>query len=182
MINLYSELISTIRQVDPDHMLILEGGTFSSDFSMFSTPLSQNEMYGFHMYSWFVDNRQKKLDDIKKVSIATQVPLWAGEFGDNTYDIIASTVALYEDPSNDVEGGWSFWTWKKVPYRYPALVPIKVPADWQGVINWVDSPTKNPQPSPSSAINGMNEFVQAVQLQNTQIDPKMLQALRGNWH
>jgi endoglucanase len=182
LVNLYEALITAIRAVDPYHMLILEGSSFSSDFSMFSGPLSQNEMYGFHMYSWFGDNRQKKLDDLKKVSLADNVPLWAGEFGDNTYDIIASTVALYEDPGNLVTGGWSFWTWKKVPYKYPALIAITVPPNWQAIINWVNSPSKYPQPSALKASSGIQEFLQSVQLQNTTMDPKMAAALTSNWH
>ncbi len=182
LIDFYESLIAAIRGVDPAHMLILEGGGFSGDFSMFSGPLSQNEMYGFHMYNWFGDNRQTKLDALKRVSLAQQVPLWAGEFGDNTYAMIASTVALYEAPANGVSAGWSFWTWKKVPSKYPALVAVQVPPDWQAVINWVDSPGKNPQPSAATAQRAMDEFVQAVQLQNARLDPAMNQALTNVWH
>ena len=181
LINLDEQIISAICHVDPYHLIVLEGGAFSSDFSMYSGPLSMNEMYGFHMYTWFGDNRQKKLDQVKAVSTSQNIPLWAGEFGDNTYNMISSTVDMYEDPTNDVTAGWSFWTWKKVPSKYPALDAISVPPGWQAVINWVDAPSKNPQPTAQQALDAMNAFVNAVQLQNTQLDPRMVDALTNNW-
>jgi len=138
-------------------------------------------MYGFHMYNWFGDNRQKKLDGYKGVSQSQSVPLWAGEFGDNTYDMIASTVAMYEDPANAVNGGWSFWTWKKVPGKYPALVAITVPPRWQALFDWINNPKKNPQPTPADVQAGMQDFLQAVRYGNAAVDPQMLQALTSGW-
>ena len=130
LVGLYQWLVPAIRQVDPYHMLIIERTAFSGKFSMFSGPLSPNQAYGFHMYSWFGDNRQKKLDEYREVSRLHGVPLWAGEFGDNTYKVIAPTVAMYEDPANGVNGGWAFWTWKKAAGKWPALVVINVPPHW----------------------------------------------------
>jgi endoglucanase len=179
LILLYQQIIPAIRQVDPYHLLILEGTAFSGSFDAFTGPLSENEMYGFHMYTWFGDNRQKKLDQLQKISRAQNVPLWTGEFGDNSYDMIGSTVAMYEDPANGVTAGWSFWTWKKVPGKYPALATITVPEAWQAVLNWISNPKKSPQPTQVEAQVGMEEFIQAVQLRNTPIDLQMAQALTG---
>jgi hypothetical protein len=109
------------------------------------------------------------------------VPLWAGEFGDNTYEMIASTVAMYEDPANAVAGGWSFWTWKKVSGKWPALVGITVPARWQAIFDWINDPRKNPQPTAADALKGMDEFIEAVKYKNTNADEKMMEALKGGW-
>jgi len=139
-------------------------------------------MYGFHMYNWLGDNRQKKLNEFKQVSQSQRIPLWAGEFGDNTYAMIGSTVNLFEDPANGVNAGWSFWTWKKVPGKYPALAAISIPDRWQAIFNWINNPKKYPPPAAADALAGMNDFIQAVRLSNTPIDPQMLQALTGGWH
>ncbi len=163
LILFYQQIIPAIRQADQYHLLVLEGTAFSGNFDAFTGPLSENEMYGFHMYTWLGDNRQKKLNQLQKISRAQNVPLWAGEFGDNTYDMIGSTVAMYEDPANGITAGWSFWTWKKVPGKYPALATITVPGEWQAVFNWISNPKKNPQPSLAEAQAGMDEFVQAIQ-------------------
>ncbi len=181
LVGFYQWVVPAIRKVDPYHMLILEGTAFSGDFSMFSGPLSQNQVYGFHMYSWFGDNRQKKLDEYREISRSHRVPLWVGEFGDNTYEMIASTVAMYEDPASAVAGGWSFWTWKKVPGKWPALAAITVPARWQAIFDWINNPKKNPQPTVEDALKGMDDFLQAVRYENIRVDPMMLEALTGGW-
>ncbi|MBN1441016.1 MAG: cellulase family glycosylhydrolase [Anaerolineales bacterium] len=180
-VGLYQWLVPAIRRIAPRHQLIIEGTPFSGKFSMFSGPLSQNQAYGFHMYSWLGDNRQKKLDEYREASRAHGVPLWAGEFGDNTYEIIASTVAMYEDLANGVAGGWSFWTWKKVPGKWPALAAITVPARWQAVFDWINDPKKSPRPSAEDALKGMEEFLDAVRLENTHGNERMMEALTGGW-
>jgi Cellulase (glycosyl hydrolase family 5) len=181
LILFYQKLIQAIREVDPYHMVILEGTTYSGNFSMFDRPLSQNQMYGFHMYNWLVDNRQSQLDAVKLVSQAQDVPLWAGEFGDNTYNMISTTMEMYEDPANEVNAGWSFWTWKKVPGTYPALVSVTVPPRFQAIFNWINDPVVYSRPTAEEAQAGMNDFIEAVRYGNAKIDPKMLQALTHNW-
>ena len=181
LVSFYQQLIASIREVDPYHMVILEGTEYSGNFSMFSGPLSQNQVYGFHMYNWVIDNRQMMLDELKTVSQDHGVPLWAGEFGDNTYEMIATTVDMFEDPANEVNAGWSFWTWKKVPGYYPALIAVSVPSRFQAVFDWINDPITNPKPSAAEAQAGMDDFIQAARYENTQLDPQMIQALTGSW-
>lgn len=175
--DLERRIAAAIRSVDPDHMLIVEGGKFSSDFSMFPAPISGNQSYGFHMYTWFGDNRRQKFDQMIALTDAQQVPLWAGEFGENTYAMIDSTVAMFENPDNEISAGWCFWTWKKVPGNHPALMAISEPQSWKTVIDWIGDPNHNPQPTPSQAQEGMNAFIQAIQLENDSLDPQMRAAL-----
>ena len=177
--DLETRIVAAIRQVDPYHMVIIEGGKFSSDFSMFPAPLSGNQAYGFHMYTWFGDNRKKMLAYLKTVSDQQNVPLWAGEFGENTYDMIGTTVQMYEDPANEVNGGWSFWTWKKVPGWHPALMAIQITQNWTNVMNWIASPSSN-KPDPAVVAAGMNEFIQSIQLKNNHLDQRMYDALSQN--
>jgi hypothetical protein len=179
LVDFYEKLISAIREVDPYHLLILEGTQFSGDFSMFEAPLSQNQMYGFHMYNWLIDNRQLKLDELKRISEAQAVPLWAGEFGDNTYEMIRSTVDMYEDPANEVNAGWSYWTWKKVPNYYPTLVGVNAPPRFKAIFDWINNPVTSPKPTAEEAQAGLNDFIQAVRYENAIVDPQMMQALLG---
>jgi hypothetical protein len=146
---------------------------------MFAQPLSGNQMYGFHMYNWFSDDRKKKIAGFNQLSLQQKVPLWAGEFGENTYDMIATTVAMYDDPANQIDGGWSFWTWKKVSTRWNTLVTITPPDGWQALLDWLNSPTKTP-PDRANALATLGKFVQASRLENTALDSKMLDSLTRN--
>jgi len=177
---LTTQIVAAIREVDPYHLIVVEGGRFSSDFSMFPGPVSGNQMYGFHMYTWFGDNRAEAFANLRSVTQSHGVPLWAGEFGENDYETIASTVRMYADPANEITGGWSFWPWKKVPVRNPALVEIHPPDNWTAVINWIGNPKRNPRPTPVQAQAGMQAFLEAVRFENTTIDARMLGALTGH--
>lgn len=180
LLDLEQRIVAAIRQVDRQHMIIVESARSSSDFSMFGKPLSGNQMYGFHMYNWFGDDRPKKLAGFKALSLQQNVPLWAGEFGENSYDMIATTVVMYDDPANEVNGGWSFWAWKKVSSRWPTLIPIQPPGGWQSLLEWLNSPNKN-VPDRAKTLAMLNAYVQAARLENTRIDPRMLGALEpGN--
>jgi len=92
--------------------------------------------------------------------------------------MISSTVAMYNDPGNDINGGWSFWTWKKVPGKNPALEAITPTSNWVTVMNWLGAPDKKNIPSSSQSLSALAEFVQAVRFENNHIDSQMLAALQ----
>ena len=177
LFELEQDLVAAIRQVDRQHLIIIEGDKFSSDFSMFAKPLSGNQMYGFHMYNWFGDDRKKKIAGLNQLALAQNVPLWAGEFGENTYDMIASTVEMYDDPQNHITGGWSFWNWKKVSTRWPTLMNITPPDGWQTLLDWLSSPKKD-MPDRETTLTLLNQFAQATRLENNVLDQQMLNALK----
>ena len=60
LVRLYQRIIRAIR-VDPNHLIIVEGGKFASDFSMFDKPLCENQAFSLHMYTWFGDDRKKEV-------------------------------------------------------------------------------------------------------------------------
>ena len=47
LVNLYQRIIPAVRGKDTDHLIILEGSRFSSDFSMFQKPLCDNQAYSY---------------------------------------------------------------------------------------------------------------------------------------
>ena len=182
LIAFYQRIIDVVRAVDPEHLILLEGSNFAQDFSMFSAPLTYNQAYSFHMYSWFGDDRAEKLAAYSALARQHNVPLWNGEFGENTIEIIESTVALYEDPVYAIQG-WAFWTWKKVPNRFPALISIPVIDAWSAVIEWIELPLwPNEEPSAESAIQGINDFLANMTLDQNEENAEMIQILTGWQH
>jgi hypothetical protein len=165
--------------VDPYHAVILEGTRGASDLSMFAEPLSGNQVYSFHMYTWLGDRRRKALADYKRISDAQGVPLWCGEFGENKYDMIKSTVELFEDPQYGVSG-WSFYTWKrsgKGGRRFPGLVIIETPDRWQRVIESIGTVWRRRPPSRQQALEGMRDFIADLQRGRQSEDPRMVDAV-----
>jgi endoglucanase len=177
LVTLYDRIIRAIREVDPHHMVFLEGGKLASEFSMFDRPICDNMAYSFHMYTWFGDNRERLLHSYRAIADQQQVPFWCGEFGENTYEMTDSTVRMF-DAGREI-AGWCYFPWKRAPTKYPGLVTINVPEDWRKVMNWITAPLFN-RPMRGRALSGAREFVRAVRLEDTSLDQKMVTVLTGN--
>lgn len=173
---MYARLIAAIRAVDPDHLVILEGNDLALDLSWIDRRLDPNEALSFHMYTWFGDDRWERLSRFSAHAAKLDDPLWAGEFGENTVDMIRSTVALYEKPVYAL-CGWSFWPWKRTPSRFPGLRIVAVPPHWRPVIDWIGGWFRA-RPDRATALAGMDELVDAAALDRTTLNPAMLAALR----
>ncbi len=179
LIDFYRQIIASIRSVDTDHLVILEGNKLASDFTPFGQALDENEMYSFHMYTWFGDNREKLLAAYRTIAQEQRIPLWAGEFGENSYDMIKSTVSMYE--SAPEIAGWAYWPWKRAPTKYPGICIVNPPEAWSKMMNWVVSPFLRRKPDRDAALNAMKEFIAAVSLANVDCDARMVKIL-SNTH
>ena len=156
-------------------MLFIEGGSLATDFSMFGKPLDANMAYSFHIYTWFGDNRSQRLTAYQKLAGKQNVPLWVGEFGENNYKMIGTTVKMFDEHPEIC--GWAFWSWKRAPTSYPGLVTVKVPAGWQKVMAWINHPILRQKPTTAETREAIKEFLEAVKLENGQLDKQMLQEL-----
>jgi len=175
LVSLYRRIIAAIRAEDPDHLIFLEGSWAATDFSMFDKPLCENQAFSFHMYTWFGDDRKAKLAAFQALAQRHNTPLWVGEFGENSYEMIRSTVSMYEGCPEI--NGWAYWTWKKAPTKFPGLVTIKVPADWKPVMASVGSLFGGGMPEDAKVRAGMQDFIEATKLTNCNYDERMEQAL-----
>ncbi|RDW59093.1 hypothetical protein BP5796_12017 [Coleophoma crateriformis] len=136
----YDRIVPAVRAVDPEHILWLEGNTFSMDFSGFSK-VFPNTVYGVHDYCGFgFPNRigrykgeseqdtyirqmyDRKVEFMKKHN----VPIWNGEFGpiyerqetnsdweehnEERYQMLERQMAIYT-----AEGiAWNIWSYKDI--------------------------------------------------------------------
>jgi endoglucanase len=179
LVNLYARIIAAIREVDPHHLIILEGADFARDFSMFTAPLDENMAYSFHLYtwsSWWDPNAEfAKLAQYDTLARTQNVPLWNGEMGENTVPMVAATVDLFR--ADPLVSGWCYWTWKKVPNWFPALVSIQASPNWKKLIEWIGWQIPWAKPTKEEALAGMAEFIQAIRFKNTVVNQEMVEAL-----
>jgi len=138
LVTLYARIIRAIREVDADHLIVLEGASAARDFSMFSAPLDPNQIFSFHLYTWFGNDAAKRVAGYASVAARLGAPMWCGEFGENTADAVREQVALFDRTAAIT--GWAFWTWKKVKNRYPALHEIVATPSWRATIEWIAHP------------------------------------------
>ncbi|MGC9342290.1 MAG: glycoside hydrolase family 5 protein, partial [Bacteroidales bacterium] len=127
MRNIYQRLTDTIRLVDNNHIIFIEGNWFANDFSGLTPPWDDNMSYSFHKY-W-------SSNDDNSLSYATwlrddyNVPLWLGETGENSNTWFTNLIALCEKENI----GWSWWPLKKGGINNP--LQVKVNADYTRLID-----------------------------------------------
>jgi len=106
--NLYIRLTDTIRAVDQNHIVYIEGNWFATDFSGLTPPWDANLCYSFHKY-WNTNNTGsiQYLLDLRNTS---NRPLWLGETGENSNQWLTDMAELMKN--NNI--GWATWPHKKI--------------------------------------------------------------------
>ena len=106
--NLYIRLTDTIRAVDNNHLIFIEGNWYATDFSGLNPAWDENMSYSFHKY--WNENNQSSIQYLIDLRNSTNRPLWLGETGENSNQWFVNCVKLMED--NHI--GWAWWTYKKI--------------------------------------------------------------------
>ncbi|KAK9476945.1 glycoside hydrolase superfamily [Lipomyces japonicus] len=150
----YVRVEKSIRSVDPNHILFLDGNTYAGDFTRFGEPLP-NSVYAIHDYSFFgfptfeqfegnkdqVTKLQRSFDRKVKEARDLGIPVWNGEFGPvyedevqggdaavvinkKRYDLLKAQLKIYKNNNNV---SWSLWTYKDVGVQGLAYVPHDSP-------------------------------------------------------
>jgi endoglucanase len=135
----YDRVVGAVRQVDPDHIIFLDGNRYSTDFSAFEdAPVYPNTVYTAHDYALpgfvyggpypgvtrgvYVDRGQIEETFLRRTEFmrSTGTPIWIGEFGpvftgdpqrdDQRYRLLQDQLDIYRQHG----AGWSVWAYKDV--------------------------------------------------------------------
>jgi len=108
LLDIYHRLTDTIRAVDNNHILFIEGNWFANDFTNLTPPWDNNLVYSPHKY-WSI-NDQASIQWVLDIREEHNVPLYFGESGENSNLWFRDAIKLIED--NNI--GWAWWPMKKV--------------------------------------------------------------------
>ena len=145
-------------------MLFLEGTSFATDFSLFTTLPDPNTTFEFHFYTWYVSNIPAALSVATTLSNNMNVPVWCGEWGENSYTQLDSTMQSLRNSAFGISGN-AFWTWKKEPVSNPFFMGITPSLDWAKTIQWIGD-SSAAEPTVSEMQQGIAEFIHAMKVQN----------------
>jgi endoglucanase len=178
---LYKRIATAVRAVDKNHVLILGGAQWDSNFKVFGKPWDANVMYTFHKYWTATDSSviQEYLDFRDK----WHVPIWLGESGENNDAWIVAFVKTLE--SNHV--GWCFWPYKKMDAS-SSVVTFDRPAGWNAIIALSKMPggTGNAEkriaarPSPEDAQKAFDDLLKKIALSSERVNAGYVNALGRN--
>ena len=133
----HDRLVAAVREIDSEHIVFVDGNTYSTDFSMFAEPY-ENAVYACHDYAragmsfggpypgetqgqWIDrDFLEEKFLERSSYQRETGTPIWVGEFGpvytgdperdEQRYQILSDQLDIYDRYG----AGWSIWTYKDV--------------------------------------------------------------------
>ncbi|MFN8255308.1 MAG: carbohydrate-binding protein [Bacteroidales bacterium] len=171
--NLYLEITDSIRLVDQNHILFIEGNWFANDFTGLTPPWDNNMVYSFHKY-WTFNTKDviQWMIDIRNIH---NVPVWLGESGENSNTWFNECIKLAEE--NDI--GWAWWPWKKISSIAGPLSATKTP-EYETLLNyWKGSGAK---PSVEFATNALMQMAENLKMENIEIHYDVMDAMFRQVH
>ncbi len=166
--DLYIRITDTIRVVDNNHLLFIEGNWFATDFNGLSPAWDENMAYSFHKY--WNGNTQSSIQYLIDLRNNTNRPLWLGETGENSNKWFTDCVKLMN--TNNI--GWAWWPHKKIKSIAGPLSAYLLPG-YQNLLNyWTNGGTK---PSVTEAMNALMAQANMLLIENCVYQKDVIDAL-----
>lgn len=125
----YRRLTAAIREVDPNHILILQPPL--GHFNVFGKPFDGNTVYSFHSYS--ATPREEFLRPYLDFREKYQVPLLFAEiYTESAPEWVGAHAHLAEQHNI----GWIIWPYKKMYGDTTASFTFSSPPEWQRIITF----------------------------------------------
>lgn len=166
--DVYREVTAAVREIDTNHIIMLEGAHWATDFSMIHQPLGDNIVMQFHKY-WSnpdTESIQRYIDKADELGI----PLYMGESGENSNDWYAAAFQLYEDHGI----GWNFWCWKKLNAT-SSPCSVNAPAGWEKITKYVETGEHKPSREECRAI--FAEYLENIPIEKCEYHQSVVDAL-----
>jgi aryl-phospho-beta-D-glucosidase BglC (GH1 family) len=173
---LYIKITNAIRTVDKNHIIILGGAQWDSNFKIFEKPFDSKLIYTFHKY--WSETSQSVIQEYIDFRNKYNVPIWLGESGENTMEWITSFKNLLE--KNDI--GWCFWTYKRLETDR-SIVSINRPDGYDKIINYANSNRqtfdniRKSLPDKDTITKTISEYLHNIKLENCKINKEYIKAL-----
>ena len=165
---LYIDITNTIREVDTNHIVFIEGNWYATDFTSLTPPWDANMSYSFHKY--WNDITQGTIQYLINMSGSYNIPLWLGETGENSNHWGHEVIQLCE--SNNI--GWNWWTHKKLEKITSPLSAIIDPP-YQDIIDYWNG--SGSQPSSAYAQVALFGMAENLKIENCETRPGVIPAL-----
>ena len=164
---LMEAITAAIREVDKNHIIIIEGNGWGNNYNGVLPPWDKNMVLSFHKY-WNANDEhsiQHILDFRKKYN----VPVWLGETGENSNVWFTEAIRLLE--KNNI--GWSWWPLKKLGNNNPLEIPSN--DGYRQILNYWNG--KGEKPSETVAFTALMELASASNISNNILHRDVIDAM-----
>ncbi|MBK7172051.1 MAG: carbohydrate-binding protein [Bacteroidales bacterium] len=150
-------ITQAIREVDQQHMIIIEGNCWANNYNGLLPPWDNNMVASFHKY-WST-NDQNSIQGMINIRNTHNIPLWLGESGENSNHWFTDAIQLCE--KNSI--GWCWWPMKKVS---SVVNPLTIPknSDYQVLLDYWQN--GGATPGTEFAKNAMMQLAENSKIEN----------------
>ncbi len=174
---LYKRVVKAIREVDKNHVILLGGARWNSDFFMFiDWKFDDNIMYTCHRYGG--DATAEAIKDYIDFRNKTNLPMYMGEIGHNTDEWQSRFVKVMKE--NNI--GYTFWPYKKIDNS--CMMGIKRPERWDDiVVKYSETPRgtyaewREARPDQETFRNLLLQYVENSRFENCQPQDSYINSL-----
>ena len=161
------DITKAIREVDRNHIIIIEGNGFGNNYRGILPPWDDNMVLSFHKYGNF--NTVDAIKSFLNLRDQYNVPIWLGESGENSNTWFTEAIQLVEDHGI----GWAWWQEKKMGINNP--LEIKRPAGYEKLLNYWNG--KGEKPSAEEAWKILTELLENIRIGNNIFHKDVIDAM-----
>jgi hypothetical protein len=165
----YRSIVAAIRSVDPNHVVLLGGAQWDTNFDVFGRPFDANAAYTYHEF--WVNPTRDALQSYVDFSNRWKVPVIIGETGEfnNTWN------DKFHKLQERFGIGWCFWPYKNLDTDL-SVVSIQKPAGWDLIAD-AGSSDGSALPPREQARAILNSYLEAAKFQNLHVNIDYIRSL-----
>jgi len=160
------DITGAIREVDKNHIIIIEGNGWGNNYKGMLGPWDNNMVLSFHKY-WNY-NDQQSIQHIINYRSQYNIPVWIGETGENSNTWFTEAIRLFE--KNNI--GWSWWPLKKLGNNNP--LQIKSSPAYDSLVNYWNGKSSSP---PALVYNALMELAGQAKCENNIVHRDVIDAM-----
>ena len=173
----YKRAVAAIREVDNNHIVMLGGAQWNSNFRVFTdSKFDSKLMYTCHRY--WCDTLQANIQDFVQFRDSVNLPIFMGETGENSDQWVASWTRLMN--RNNI--GWTYWPYKKMSQKSSMRI-IEQPENWDKVIEFTQSPRngfdeiRKARPNQELMKKALLQYAENAKFSNSKINEGYIKAM-----
>jgi len=165
---LYRDIVAAIRSVDSNHVVLLEGAQWGTNFAVFDRPFDANAVYTYHKF--WINPTRDALQSYLDFANRWNVPLLIGETGEFNNGWNEKFHRLQERFGI----GWCFWPYKNLDSPH-SVVSIEKPAGWDLIADAGSSNSASPPRQQAQEILGA--YLEAARFRNVRVNADYIGSL-----
>lgn len=165
---LQREISDAIREVDKNHIIILEGNGWGNNYNGLPKLWDDNIMLSFHKY--WTTNAPESIQNIIDLRNKLNVPAWLGETGENSNVWFTELNQLLL--KNNI--GYAYWPMKKID-NIAGVTNVKITSDYKKLLDYWKNGGK--KPTKEFAKKTLMKIADNYKIENVEVKKDVIDAL-----